>query len=109
VQRETKQAEEIVGRRQGALAGPLSAPCCRSRVPRTACRLLRVLFSAAHRSKSASQATSFIDSDSYVVVGMGESQDAAGLDSPPPPRDTASSGTDSRAALGRELARDSSD
>ena len=66
------------------------------------------LFSAAHRSKSASQATSFIDSDSYVVVGMGESQDAAGLDSPPPPRDTASSGTDSRAALGRELARDSS-
>jgi hypothetical protein len=63
---------------------------------------------SAHRSKSASQATSFIDSDSYVVVGMGESQDAAGLDSPPPPRDTASSGTDSRAALGRELARDSS-
>ncbi|CAI8027733.1 Protein Aster-B [Geodia barretti] len=64
-------------------------------------------FSAAHRSKSASQATSFIDSDSYVVVGkehvVGENQAAAGLDSPPPPRDTAS-----RATLGREPARDSS-
>ena len=32
-----------MGRRQGALVDPLSAPCCRSRVPRTVCRLLRVL------------------------------------------------------------------
>ena len=65
------------------------------------------VYSAAHRSKSASQATSFIDSDSYVVVGkehvVGENQAAAGLDSLPPPRDTAS-----RATLGREPARDSS-
>ena len=68
--------------------------------------------SGAYRSRS-SHLTSFIDSDSYVVVGkehvVGAESQTSGPDSRAGRRDSASSsGAGSRAAQGRELARDSS-